>query len=129
MLLIFMDIFISIRIRKRAVIHPTLFQHGGNRGNQQRNLQLQMFILMFTRAIIFLITTLPLAIYRITSPRQADLLRAIFQIISVWTGLQWFQSLNYAVNISLLHDFYFFSFSLDKFLQPLSYFNIISQRI
>jgi hypothetical protein len=129
MLVIFMDIFISVRIRKRAVIQPAQFQHGDNRTNHQKHLQLQMLILMLTRASIFLITTLPLAIYKITAPREANFTTSIFRIASIWTGLTWFQSLNYAVSISLLHDFHFFSFSLDKLLQSLSYFNIISQRI
>jgi len=113
MLLILTDIFISVRIRKRAVIQPSQLQGGDNRAKQQRNLQLQMFILMLTSASIFLITTLPLGIYKITTPRAINLSSSIFQIISVWTILVWFQSLNYAVIISLLHNFYFFSLSVD----------------
>jgi hypothetical protein len=113
MLLILMDIFISVRIRKRAVIQPNQLQRGDNRANQQRNLQLQMFILMLTSTGIFLITTLPLGIYKITSPRQENFSDSVLQVTTIWTGLAWFQSLNYAVNISLLHDFYFFSLSID----------------
>jgi hypothetical protein len=124
-----MDIFISVRIRKRAVIQPTQFQLRDNRGNQQKHLQLQMFILMLTSTSIFLITTLPLGIYKIASPRAANFATSVLTVTTVWTGLGWFQSLNYAVSIFVLHDFHFFSFSLDKLLQSLSYFNIISQRI
>ncbi len=113
MLLIVMDIFINVRIRKRVVIQPIQPQFGDNKANQQRNLQLQMFILMLTRAGIFLITTLPVAIYKITSPRNISVSTSVFQIETIWVGLTWFQNLNYAVNISLLHDFYFFSLSID----------------
>jgi hypothetical protein len=84
---------------------------------------------MSTSIFIFLLTTLPLAIYKITSPRQANISSAIFTVITVWTGLNWFQTLNYAVNISLLRKYYFSFFFVDKLLQSLSYFKIISQRI
>jgi hypothetical protein len=94
-----MDIFISVRIRKRAVIQPIQLQQGNNTRNQQRSLQLQMFILMLTSTCIFLITTLPLSIYKITSPRQVDFDNSILIITSIWTALGWFQSLNYGVNI------------------------------
>lgn len=104
MLFVLIDIFISVRIRKRAVIQPTQFQYGDNRANQQRHLQLQMFILMLTSAASFLITTFPLAMYKITSPRETDFKSSVLTITSVWTGLGWFQSLNYAVSF-LLVDF------------------------
>lgn len=105
MLLILVDIFISVRIRKRAVIQPIQTQSRDNRGNQPRNLQLQMFILMLTSTGIFLITTLPVAIYKIILPREADFAKYILDITTIWTGLAWFQSLNYAVSSFLLNDF------------------------
>lgn len=88
-----MDIFINVRIRKRAVIQP---------------IQFQMFILMLTSTCIFLITTLPLAIYKITSPRETNFGMSALKITTIWTALGWFQSLNYAVRIVLLinHSFY-----------------------
>ncbi len=95
MILCLIDIFISIRTSKRAVVQPANAQQGGNR--QQKNLQRQMFILMTTSIVIFLTTTLPVAIYKITSPRSADISTTILQIVSVWAGLMWFQTLNYAV--------------------------------
>lgn len=108
MLLILLDILINVRIRKRALIQPTQFQNGDNRTHQHRHLQLQMCILMLTSFIIFLIATFPLAIYKITSPRETDFRRSLLTITSVWTGLAWFQSLNYAVSVVLLHDYYLF---------------------
>ena len=98
MLLILTDIFISVRIRKRAVIQANQIQVGNNRGNQQKNLQLQMFILMLNSTCIFFITTLPLAIYKITSPRQGNFILNVLEVTSIWTELGWFQSLNYAVS-------------------------------
>jgi hypothetical protein len=129
MLFILIDIFIIIRIRKRTVIHPTQFQHGDARTNHQKNLQLQMLILMLTSTIIFLITTLPLGIYKITSPREANLTASLLKITSIWTGLGWFQSLNYAVSICMMHIIYLFSLFVAKLLQSLSYVKIISTRI
>ena len=123
-----MDISISVRIRKRALIQPIQVQ-GGERTNQQRNLQIQMFILMLTSTGIFLLTTLPLSIYKITSPRQTNLIFAVLQVTNIWAGLQWFQSLNFAVTIFLLYDLYLSLLIVDELLQSLSYFNIISQRI
>lgn len=102
MILVLIDMFISVRIRKRALIEPTHHSHASNRSNSSRNIQIQMFILMITSICIFLMTTLPVAIYKITSPRQSDLSTTILTVVSIWVGLGWFQTLNYAVNISLL---------------------------
>jgi uncharacterized paraquat-inducible protein A len=98
------DIFIIVRVRKRTVTHSVNVFHGKNKVSHHRNLQRQMFILMTTSIFIFLITTLPIAIYKITAARQQDISTAILTIVSVWVGLGWLQSLNYAVCISLLHD-------------------------
>ncbi len=98
MLIMLIDIFINVRIRKRALIQPNQAWQNTQNMNRQKTLQTQMFILMFASISIFLISCLPLAIYKITSPRQDDILDAIYQILSIWTALAWFQSLNYAVN-------------------------------
>ncbi len=113
MVLLLIDIIISVHIRKRALIHPIYNSHGQNILHHQQHLQIQMFILMITSIFIFLITTLPVAIYKIISPRQDNISTEIFTIVSIWAGLEWLQSLNYAVNISLLHDFYLFSLFID----------------
>ena len=130
MVMCLVDIFINVRIRKRAVLHSIHTLHGGNRSPHQKNLQTQMFILMTTSICLFLMTTLPLAIYKITSPRQKDVSTSILTIVTVWADLGWLQSLNYAVNISLfLLQQYHLSLSLFssvKLLQSLPYFEIIS---
>jgi hypothetical protein len=97
------DIIISIRIRKRAVGQTTQNTQGSNQTSYQKNLQRQMFILMTASICIFLITTLPVAIYKIKSPRQSDISTTYLTIVSVWSGLLWLQSLNYAVSIFFLH--------------------------
>jgi hypothetical protein len=113
MVLILIDIIISVHIRKRALIHPLYNSHGQNIIHHQKHVQIQMFILMTTSVFLFLITTLPVAIYKIISPRQNNITTEIFAIVSIWSGLAWFQSLNYGVNIFLLHDLDFFSLSID----------------
>ena len=129
MLLILIDIFIHVRTHKRNLIQPAQLQRVDNRANHQKNIQLQMFILMLSSIIIFLITTLPIAIYKITSVRAADLFVSIPQITSIMTGLGWFQSLNYAVSIVLNQDLHIFLLFVGELLQSLSYLNIISKRI
>ncbi|CAF1611648.1 unnamed protein product [Adineta steineri] len=99
MMLILIDIVISVRIRKRTVIQPTQTLRENNKANQQRDIQLQMFILTLTSISIFLITTLPISVYKITAPSEALLfVSSFYQVVTVWTGLGWFQSLNYAMN-------------------------------
>ena len=57
MSVILIDIFINVRIRKRAVVQPR--QSGANDPNieRQKALQKQMFILMLASICIFLITS------------------------------------------------------------------------
>jgi ABC-type multidrug transport system fused ATPase/permease subunit len=129
MLLILIDIFIQVRIHKRNLIQPAPLPRVDNRTNHQKNIQLQMFILMLSSISIFLMTTLPLAIYKITSVRDSNFLVSIPQVTSIWTGLGWFQSLNYAVSIVSNQDLHIFRLFVGEFLQSLSYFNIISKRI
>ena len=104
MSVLLIDIIINIRLRKKAIVQPTQAWQNDQNAKRQKTLQRQMFILMSASICIFLITGLPLAIYKITSPRQANVFAVIYQIISVWTGLTWFQSLNYAVIISYKSD-------------------------
>jgi len=107
MLMILIDIFISVRIRKRTVIRPIQARRVDM--NRQKILQRQMFILMFASICIFLITSLPVGIYKIQSPRQANIFNIVYEIITIWTGLGWLQSLFYAVSISnnSMRIFYF----------------------
>jgi ABC-type multidrug transport system permease subunit len=89
---------INIRFRKRA-----LGQHMQPPRQVARSdgLQKQLFIMMFSSIIIFLITTLPLAIYRIVFPKQV-LYMTIDEyglVMSISAGLTWFWGFNYAVSI------------------------------
>jgi hypothetical protein len=102
MSIILIDIFISIRTRKRAVIQPTQVLGENRSAHQQGHLQKQMFILMFASICIFLITNLPVALGKIILPRNTDVVGASSELTSIWTGLQWFQSLNYAVKIFMI---------------------------
>lgn len=99
MLAFLVDIYHNIRSRKRAVAQPGQSTHDANVSHHQKNLQRQMLILMLTSIAIFLTTTLPLAIYKITTPRQNNISSTLVAIASIWIGLGWFQSLNYAVRI------------------------------
>ena len=99
MLVILIDIFINVRLRKRALVQPNQAWQQVQSTQRHKTLQRQMFILMFASICIFLITSLPLGIYKIISAREADISILVFQILSVWTGLGWFQSLNYAVSL------------------------------
>jgi hypothetical protein len=97
MFAVLIDIFISVRIRKRALVQPTQIASENKNTNRQGNLQKQMFILMFASICIFLITNLPATIYKISSPLTSNWEAVIYEISSIWTALSWFQSLNYAV--------------------------------
>lgn len=132
MIIILVDIFIILRVRKRAVIQPNVGTGHSQKSQQQRHLQLQMFVLMIASIAIFLITTLPIAIYRITSPRERNVSNSIVRIISVWVGLGWFQSLNYAVRLDVLFEIPFdmtFIWFLGQFLRSLPLVKPISSRI
>jgi cytochrome b subunit of formate dehydrogenase len=126
MLIILIDIFINVRIRKRAVVQPNQACQQDQNMRRQNTLQKQMFILMLASICIFLITTLPMAIYKITSPRQADILTSIFQIITIWVGLLWFQSLNYAVSIAthIMLFFIFISSSIFTFTVSVQHYSV-----
>lgn len=131
---VLIDIFISVHVRKRAVILPIRTFLENRTLKRQRILQKQMLTLMIASVGLFLITSLPLAIHKIASPRAGNLSLTIFEIISVWTALGWFQSLFYAVTIFIKILFFCYmtevSFILlGWFLLSLSHFDIISQRI
>ena len=99
MVSILIDIFIVVRVRKRAAIQPADNAHLDNKVRHQRNVQVQMFVLMVASIAIFLVTTLPIAIYKITSPRESNVSNSIIRISNIWIGLGWFQTLNYAVSV------------------------------
>ena len=65
MLIALLDIFTHIRLRKQAV--AVIVQ--ANNQNQAA-IQNLMFILMLASICIFLITTIPLGMYKIISPRR-----------------------------------------------------------
>ena len=95
MLIVLLDIFINIRLRKQAVVHPSqVNQH-------QSAVQKQMFILMLASIAVFLVTNLPIGIYKITAPR-GDAATEVLTRTSIYTALVWIQSLNYAVSRSFL---------------------------
>ena len=114
MSVILIDIFINIRIRKKAVVHPNQAWRQNKNTKRQNTLQKQMLILMFASICIFLITNLPVAVYKITSPREGNISVSVFQIISIWVGLVWFQSLNFAVNIPVYTSSYNSIFNLNS---------------
>ena len=99
MIIFLTDIYINIQARKRAVVQPNSTSKETNKSQHQKTLQRQMLILMMTSIAIFLVTTLPVAIYKITSPRQSNISAALISITSIWAGFGWFQTLNYAVSI------------------------------
>lgn len=101
MLLVLLDMFISISIRKRA-----LLQLQNQSTNQDKRFQRQLFFLMLSSIIIFLITTLPLAIYRIVFPKQV-LTMPVDEyglVMSISAGLTWFWGFNYAVRFFFLFN-------------------------
>ena len=89
MLAILLDMFISITIRKRTL----------NRQARDRRLEKQFFFLMLSSIIIFLITCLPLAIYRSVFPKQVLSMPAdqYGMVMSISAGLTWFCGFNFAV--------------------------------
>jgi len=93
MLGIVIDIFISIHIRKQA-----LNRNPDGSIKRDGRFQKQMFFLMLANICVFLITTLPLAIYRIISPREPLIFDSIVNSVNNLTSLTWLQSLNYAVS-------------------------------
>lgn len=77
---------------------PINFNHDDNKTRKQKLVQNQLLLLMLASVLIFLITSLPLAICKIQSPRATSTIDGVFQVVSIWTGLGWFQSIFFAVN-------------------------------
>lgn len=100
MIVVLIDIYIIVRLRKRATVDPEQEQRRDKRTNQQKHFQLQMLVLMLTSISVFLLTTLPVSIYRIISPREPNVTSSLIRVASIWIGLAWFQSLNYAVKFT-----------------------------
>lgn len=100
MFVIVADTFVVIRLRKRRVHRLNHVWDDERNNNRQTPVQRQIFILMLASVGIFLITTLPLAIGKIIFPQEQNFLAAAISISTIWTGLGWFQSLNYAVSWS-----------------------------
>ena len=99
MLVILLDIVISVRLRKRAVAQSVqTWTNDTNNGQRQKNVQKQMFILMLASIGIFLITSLPQGVGKLTLPSDEQLSASVTRIITTWTILGWVQSLNYAVS-------------------------------
>ena len=103
MLVILLDIFISVRLRRRAVAQPVqVWTNDANNSQRQKNVQKQMFILMLASIGIFLVTNLPFAIGKIILPRDTQVLASAARLTTIWTILGWVQSLNYAVSECLM---------------------------
>jgi hypothetical protein len=88
MLIILIDIYVNSRIRKRSIGRRTS-QH-----NKYR--ETQMFILMLSSIVTFIITTLPIFLYYIIVPRQFLDMDPVTTLIII-AILSWFKSLNYTV--------------------------------
>jgi len=126
MLIILIDVFIYIRMRKRTVVQVNAIQ------NQQRNLQNQMFILTLTSIGIFFLTNLPVSISITVLSRGNTVRQDSLSSTTIVSSLTWLRCLNYSVNtlksLSLKLDYYFVFF-LDQFLHLLFNINIFSTRI
>lgn len=130
MLIILLDIFISVRLRKRAVAQPTqVWQNDANNGQRQKNHHRQMFILMFASICIFFITNLPFAIGKIVLPRDSELVASAARLTTIWTILGWFQSLNYAVGGCLIRWRSICINFIGQLLHALPELDSVSQRI
>lgn len=92
------DILITIRTRKNTIAQQNQTWELDKNTQRKKLLQKQMFILMVGSVCIFLTTTLPVGIYKIISPQNPNLGQAVLSIVTIWTGLGWFQSLLYAVS-------------------------------
>ena len=89
MLLILVDIYVNIRIRKRTILNQLSRHH--------KYRKTQMFILMLSSIAIFVITTLPIYLYYIIVPRQFLSMDPSTTFI-ITEILNWIKSLNYNVS-------------------------------
>jgi len=92
MLIILIDVFIYIRMRKRTVVQVNAIQ------NQQRNLQNQMFILTLTSIGIFFLTNLPVSISITVLSRGNTVRQDSLSSTTIVSSLTWLRCLNYSVN-------------------------------
>ena len=130
MLIILLDIFISVRLRKQAVAQPTqVWQNDANNGQRQKNLHKQMFIMILTSICIFFITNLPLAIGKIVLPRDVQGISSAGRLTTIWTILGWFQSLSYAVREYVIRSKWMFVNCVDQLLHALSELELVSEGI
>jgi hypothetical protein len=89
MTFILIDICINVHIRKRAL---------SNQSTQlNKYKEIQMFILMLSSIVIFVITTVPIFVYTIIAPRELYSLDFSTTLITI-TILNWTKSLNYSVS-------------------------------
>jgi len=125
MLIILIDVFIYIRMRKRTVVQVNAIQ------NQQRNLQNQMFILTLTSIGIFFLTNLPVSISITVLSRGNTVRQDSLSSTTIVSSLTWLRCLNYSVNTlkSLSQTWSLFCVFLDQFLHLLFNINIFSTRI
>ncbi|CAF0912189.1 unnamed protein product [Adineta steineri] len=100
MSILIIDISISTHLRRKAMARQNQAWDLDKSAQRKNMLQRQMFILMFGSVCIFLITSLPVGLYKIVSPRNAAIyvLTDALDILIMWTGFGWSQSLLYAVS-------------------------------
>ena len=120
------DVFIVVRLRRRTVIAPTTAWR--ENPSRQKIVQKQMFRLTLISVLIFFITNLPVGIGKIVFPQNQDLLGIAVRISAIWTGLGWFQSLNFAVSRPEFCSRQKFVPS-DQFLRLLSLVDFVPQRV
>ncbi|CAF3024417.1 unnamed protein product [Rotaria sp. Silwood2] len=85
-------------IVQRALSQQIIFQN--QTINRNRRFQKELFLLMLSSIIIFLTTTLPIAIYHIVFPKQVLTMKVeeYGLVMSISAGLTFFWSFNYAMN-------------------------------
>ena len=97
MLIVLIDMFIRLRIRKRSLGRRIHLQNQSIK--RASRFHKQLFVLMLSSIIIFLTTTLPLAIYRIVFPKEVLSMpvEEYGLVMSISAILTWFSGFNYAV--------------------------------
>lgn len=104
MLLALIDMFLKIRAQKRNAGQQIEVQPRGAVSNpttrRNNRLQTQLFVLMLSSIAIFLMTNLPVAIYRIVYPRQVLTIpiTEYASVAKISAIFQFIWSINYAVS-------------------------------
>lgn len=93
---------IIVRAQKNAVV-----PHAHRLTRQEKRNQTQMFILMISNVVIFLITTLPLSMSYVISLHTVTTFNDISNSLIVITVLNYLQQLNCSVSLSCV--FFFFN--------------------